>query len=576
MSENRFKPAWIDQEPPARSYRSLFKWGDAKTFKHPNDRLYAYLKETFDLEDKDFYEPKNIGLEEVKFKKKSNLTSAQIKGLEEIVGGENLNLDEFNRLKSSYGKTMHDILRLRKKKVENIPDAVVHPRSTEEVEKIVVFCNQQRIPIYTLGGQSSVTRATEAVQGGIALNMTTHMYRILSFNEINHTVTVQPGIFGPDLESQLNAAVELFQTKHNYTCGHFPQSFEYSTVGGWIATFSSGQQSTYYGDIKDLVVSQKYVSPAGILESKDFPASATGPDINQIFMGSEGSFGILVEATLKIFRNIPEGRRYFSFIFPDWQSATAASREISQSQQGLPSVLRISDAEETDIALKLYGVEGSILDKFIRMRGFRPMERCLLLGQVDGHPRITTKIKANLKAIARKNRGMYSTGWVTKKWSVGRFKDPYLRDDLQDYGIYIDTLECSVKWDNLDKVYKNVRNQVKKRDKTILMSHASHFYAQGTNLYFIFIAKMKNDAEFYKLQKTIVNAMLKSGASLSHHHGVGKLFALWFENYLGKNELNLLRAIKKFLDPKNILNPGGTLALDKNFDDQIVKKEKRN
>ncbi len=559
------KPNWIKVPPIPGSYRSLLKWGDPSVMKHPTPRLYEFLKMTFAMEDADFQKPINPGDEAIEKVLPVNLKKSAISFFRTLLGEENILTDSFSRIKASYGKSTIDAWRLRDKRVEHVPDVVLRPRNAEDVQQIVSFASRNKIAIYPVGGRSSVTAAFEAVKKGIALDMTAFMNRVLDFDEQNQTITVEPGMYGPELEKILQQSRKLFLTKHDYTCGHFPQSFEFSTVGGWVATFSSGQQSTYYGDFRDMVVAQSYVTPIGRFQTKGFPASATGPDLNHIFIGSEGTFGVLVAITIKIFRHQPEGTRRFSFMFRDWQSALTAVREVSQAQAGLPSLFRLSDAEETAIALKLYGIEGTLIDFYLKTRGYSSGARCLVLGQVDGNTRITKTVRRNISHICKKNGGLSTTGYVVEKWEKGRFKDPYLREDLQDYGIIIDTLECSVSWSNLQQVHTQVRRYVKKREQTILMSHASHFYAQGTNLYFIYIGRFQDETEYLDFQKGIVDTMIKAGGSISHHHGIGKMFAPWLEEFLGSHELQLLKSIKNYLDPNLIMNPGGTLALDSNF-----------
>jgi len=326
-------------------------------------------------------------------------------------------------------------------------------------------------------------------------------------------------------------------------------------------TRGAGQNSTYYGKAEDLVLSQEYITPVGTIKTVDVPAYATGPNIDQIMIGSEGSYGILVAVTLKIFRYQPENTRRFGFIFPDWPRATAAAREVMQSEFGFPSVFRLSDPEETDVAFKLYGVEGTPIDTLVSLRGFKKGERCLMLGTVDGDAAYTATVKRRLREVCRAHGGMYTTGFITKKWEHGRFADPYMREDLQDYGILIDTLECATNWDDLPKVHQHVRAYVKSRPQTVCMTHMSHCYPQGANLYFIFIAKIDHE-EFKEFHRGILDAVQASGATMSHHHGIGKMTAPWLEGQIGSDELEVLRALKRHFDPKNVLNPGGTLALD--------------
>ncbi|MCS7174191.1 FAD-binding oxidoreductase [Pseudothermotoga sp.] len=557
-----FKPNWIEQIAPNNSYRSIFKWGDPGYFKHPNEKLYELMKETFELTDEHFKEPINPGFEEVKVDVPIKLESRHIEVFQKMLGPENVRFDDYSRVKASFGKTMFDLMRLREKRIENLPDLVLFPKDREDVVKIVKYCNDHCIAIYPRGGGSTVTRGTECVKGGVCVDFTKHMNRILKLNEINHTVTVEPGIYGPKLEQALNEAPKIFGTKHRYTCGHLPQSFEYSTVGGWVVTRGAGQNSTYYGKIEDLVVCQEYITPIGEIKTKEYPRAALGPSIDQMMIGSEGAYGLLVSVTLKIFRYMPQNDQRFSFIFPSFHSAIEACREITQAGFGFPAVMRLSDPEETEIAFRLYGVKDTILDRLISLRGMKSMERCLLLGIAQGEKNYAKNVKRQIMKIARSFGAIYTTGYVAKRWEKGRFTDPYLRDDLHDFGIIIDTLECAVAWDQVEHVYKMVREYCKKRPKTVVMSHCSHFYPQGTNLYFIFIGMFKDIEEFVEYQSGILDNIVKSGAALSHHHGVGKLFAPWFEACIGRNQLEVLRALKKHFDPNNIMNPGGTLALD--------------
>jgi alkyldihydroxyacetonephosphate synthase len=519
------------------------------------------MKEVFDLDDDYFREPQKLGLEEVTADVPVSMAAEHAAFFRELLGEENVTDEVYARVRVSYGKTMFDALRLRNHEVENLPDLVLHPRDRSDVEKIVRYCHDNEIPLYTYGAGSSVTRGTECIKGGVSIHLGTHMNRVLSLNTTNQTVTVEPGILGPALEEVLNEARERYGAPHAYTCGHFPQSFEFSSAGGWVVTRGAGQNSTYYGKAEDLVLSQEYVTPVGEIKTVDVPAYATGPNLDQLMIGSEGAYGILVAVTLKVFRHQPENTRRFSFIFPDWPRATAAVREIMQGEFGFPSVFRLSDPEETDVAFKLYGVEGTPIDTLVSLRGMKKGERCLMLGTVDGDAAYTSMVKRRLRRVCRAHGGMYTTGLITKKWEHGRFADPYMREDLQDYGILIDTLECATNWDDLPKVHEQVRAYVKARPQTVCMTHMSHCYPQGANLYFIFIAKM-GKAEFAEFHRGLLDAIQASGATMSHHHGIGKMTAPWLEGQIGSDELEVLRALKRHFDPKNILNPGGTLALD--------------
>jgi len=451
---NSFIPDWIEEPPEKYSYRSIFKWGDPKGFKHPNKPLYDLMKEKLGLTDDDFRRREH-------------------EGHEKVVCDTPVGLD-----------------------------IVVHPRDKKDVQKIVSYCHNEKIPIYAYGGGSSVNFGHMPVKGGISLVLKTHMNKIVEFNETDQTVRVQPGMMGPAYEEALNKAPENFSAKRGYTGGHFPQSFEYSSVGGWVLTLGSGQQSSYYGDAYDLVLSQEFVTPVGEIKTLDYAATATGPKINDIMKGSEGSFGILTELTMKVFCHMPENQKDFAFIFPR---------------------------------------------------------------HTEGEKGFSLHVKKMVKQACKKHGAMYLTGYPMRNWRKGRYSDPYMREDLQDYGIITDTVESSVGWSNLHKLHQGVRSFVKSRPHTMCLTHASHFYPQGTNLYFIFIAKYKDIDEYKKFLDGIMGAIQQYGGSISHHHGVGKMFGPFMEKHLGKNQMDVLRALKQHFDPNNIMNPGGQLGLDESI-----------
>jgi len=550
---------WINKAPRKGSFRSIFKYGDPKGFKHPNNRLVKELKEKFNMTNGDFRKMESTGDNLVGEEIKSQLSLEQINNFISISGEKNVISKQYDRLKYSSGKTVEEAMNLRLGIIKKISDLVIHPRNKEEIAEIIKYCNKQSIPIYVIGGGSSVNYGYYPEKGGVSLVLSTHLNKVLHLNEINQTVKVEAGIMGPAFENTLNNAPEIFKAKHSYTCGHFPQSFEYSTVGGWFITLGSGQQSSYYGDAGDLVLGVEMISPSGTIITKEYPATASGPKILDIIKGSEGIFGIIVSLTWKIFRYQPENRKRFSFIFPNWQAGVNACREISQGEFGMPAVFRISDAEETHHGLKLYGIEGTIFDKLMTWRGYKPKERCLFLGTADGEKGFTKNIKSRVRRICKKYGAMNLSSFPVKKWEPGRYQDPYLREDLMDYGILMDTLETGVNWDQLHQIHQQVRTFIKSRPNTICMTHASHFYAQGTNLYFIFIIKEKDIEAYHNFHEGIIDTIQKSGGSLSHHHGIGRMISKWMPKHLGNNQINVLKALKEHFDPNNIMNPGSLL-----------------
>ena len=563
-----FKPEWERVPPPEGSFRSILKWGDPSEFKEPNERLYALMKTRFGLGDADFRTKSATGEDPVPDTLPSRLPKEDLEAFRSILGDEGLSTRVYDRLSVAYGKTMDDLYRLRQGIMENLPDAVAYPADIDQIEALVVRCRDRHIPIYVYGGGSSVTRGVEAVKGGLTLDMRRRFNRVISFNETDQTVTVQAGLSGPALEDALNRAPELFGASRPYTCGHFPQSFEYSSVGGWVVTRGAGQNSTYYGNIRDLVMGHVYVTPRGRLSSSGLPAHAVGPEIDEIMMGSEGAFGVLCHVTLKVFRYTPENRRKLSFLFRDWESAQMAARQMMQDESGRPSVFRLSDPEETDMMLTMYGVESGVSEAVLTALGYHPGKRCLFLGWSEGERGFARNLARRMKRIARRHGGFSLTGYPVSRWEHGRFTDPYLRESLQDYGIIIDTMECGVTWDMMGRVHEQVRSFAKSRPNTICMTHLSHAYPQGANLYFIFIGKFRDREEYREYQYGIFDNIQAAGASMSHHHGVGKMTAMWVEDSIGAEAMALFRALKAHFDPTNIMNPGGTLGLDMTEDDR--------
>jgi len=558
-----FEPAWITKEAPKNSYRSIFRWGDPTYFSWPKENLYGMLKEAFHMSDEDFKKyDGSTGMDEVRLASPSKMSEEHLAAFRKIVGDEFVRTDDYARLSVAYGKTMYDVLRIRQNVIENLPEAVLYPDTREQIEAIVAYCSVHKIPVYVYGGGSSVTRGVECVKGGISLDMRLRFNKVIAFNEIDQTITVQAGMSGPKLEHTLNDAQKLFGAKRAYTCGHFPQSFEYSSVGGWVVTRGAGQNSTYYGKIEDIVTEQKYATPIGNIVTSRYPREATGPSLNHIMMGSEGAFGVLTDVTLRVFRLTKENRKMFSYMFKTWQDGMDATREMMQCEAGFASVFRLSDAEETDVMMRLYGVDESPLAKIFSLKGFVPMKRSLFLGWSEGEKGFSKNVAKNIHRIAKKYGGMSLTGIVTKSWEKGRFTDPYLRDSMQDFGIVTDTLECTVMWSNMEEVHQKVREYCHSRPDTIVTTHLSHAYPQGANLYFIFFAKMNTLDDYLTYHRGILDAIQKSGATMSHHHGIGKMFGPWLEGQMGRLEYSTLKTLKNHFDPDNIMNPGGTLGLD--------------
>lgn len=537
------------------TFRDILKWGDKRETKIDPGTLRV-IQDAFNFTSNELSQKYLFGDMETKIEKPVGLALEIIEQFKAIVGEDNVKLDDYSRASHAYGKCYSDLLLLRMGRVSTPPDAVIFPTSIGDVVQIVELCNKHGIPITPFGGHSSVTRGVETPKGGISLDLTKHLNQVVEVNEINTTATVQPGMFGPAFEEHLN--------KLGFTCGHFPQSFEYSTVGGWFAAKGAGQASTGYGKIEHMVLAVKVVAPSGVIETKNYPASAQGWDLHQLFAGSEGTLGVIVEITMKIRRNQPQNTQLAAFVFKDFESAVGAMRNAMQSGVGLPHLYRISDPEETEVAFKTKGLEGTLADKVLTALGYKSASRCLMFVSVEGSSAYTRQVVKSVKRINRKH-GAFSLGAKpTRKWLEKRYHSAYMRDPLMDLGIMTDTLETAVMWDNLIPLWSKVREYLKKRDKTVVMAHISHVYENGANLYFTFLSPMEKGNElndYFEYHKGLIDTINDNKGSLSHHHGVGRALAPWMEKQLGVKNMELMQAIKNHLDPKGIMNPGNTLGL---------------
>lgn len=540
-----------------KTYRDIFKWGDKRETTIDKGTIDV-IKEKFRFTDSELEQKHLYGNQEVNLESQIQLNKEILNQLTEIVGKENIQTDDFSRANHAFGKSYYELLKLRKAEVSTPPDAVIYPRSEDDIVKILNICNKNRIAVTPFGGQSSVTRGVETSKGGISLDLTKHFNKVLDVNEINSIATVQSGMFGPAFEEYLN------NYGAKYSCGHFPQSFEYSTVGGWVAAKGAGQASTGYGKIENMILSMKVITPSGIIETKTYPASAQGWDIHQTFIGSEGTLGIITQVTMKIRKYRPDNTKYASFIFKNFESAVNAMRTVMQSGIGVPHLFRISDPEETEIAFKTKNFDGTFADKFLNVLGYKSPERCLMFVAVEGSKSYTNQVISSIKKISKRYKAFSLGALPTKKWLEQRYSSAYLRDPLMDLGIMTDTLETAVMWDNLIPLWSAVRKYLKSREKIVAMVHISHVYENGTNLYFTFLSPMKKGDElneYIEYHKGIIETIQANKGSLSHHHGVGRILAPWMENELGKESLNLMQAIKDHLDPNGIMNPGNTLGL---------------
>lgn len=499
---------------------------------------------------------------------KSRLNADAISRLKEIVGNNQVRDDDYERAFHARGKSYHDLLYVRAGKLEVAPDAVVYPRSIDEVELVLKYCLKNNIALVPYGGGSSVVGGVNAQSGAldravITLDMTL-MNRVLKIDKKSMTATLQAGIYGPELEKALN--------EHGVTLSHFPQSFEFSTLGGWIAARGAGQQSNRYGKAEKWLVSAVLVTPKGIWKTESTPASAAGPNLNQLVAGSEGTLGIICEATVKI-HEVPEEKDYRGYLFKDFASGVKAVRAINHADIPV-AMVRLSDAPETYFFQAASGGSGSGLKAklqslYLKAKGLTAP--CLMLVGLEGDKESVVYARTRTAAIAERYGATAIGTGAGKKWYQGRFHSPHMRDPMMDHGLGIDTLETSTNWANMlplhEKVTKAIdeaisANTPEPGERGIVMAHVSHSYPDGASLYFTFLFPRKLDDEvsqWLAIKRAASDAILAGGGTISHHHGVGTDHAPWLAEEKGPQGYRLLKTLKAECDPDGILNPGKLL-----------------
>jgi len=459
----------------------------------------------------------------------------------------------------SVGRSYYDVIRLRTNKIKNFVDLVIYPHNLKDIEQVLKWAMLKKIAIVPFGGGSSVVGGLEAIKtkgqkAVISLDLT-RLDKLIEINETDRTATFEAGIYGPKLEQALNAK--------GYTLGHFPQSFEYSTLGGWVAARSAGQQSNKYGSIETLVANLEIITPAGVIKSLDFNHIANGPDTNQIFTGSEGLLGIITQVKVKVSR-LPKERTYFAFMVESFLLGCELVKNISQNNIPV-SMARLSDEAETiqfetlaSLGKDTSKVKSIIQDLVLKKKNLYH-SRCLLIIGLEGDKHITAFHKKSIQFLAKTYGALYLGEKAGKNWLKGRFNMPFLRNHLLDYGIAVDTLETSCNYSKAKIVHKEVVQALKKATGGTVLCHLSHSYHDGACLYFTVIYEMdlKNPIkQWQKLKKDASDVLIKNGVSMSHHHGIGVDHKPWYQKQLSPALLKSLKQIKKTLDVKNIMNPG--------------------
>jgi alkyldihydroxyacetonephosphate synthase len=464
-------------------------------------------------------------------------------------------LDPIDRLRHARGHSLPDWIALRSGRIGPIPDGVAYPMSGDDVRELIDHAARQHIHLIPYGGGTSVVGHINPLDRDTPV-LTVDMGRMnqmIALDSESRLATFGAGVTGPQIEAQLRA--------NGLTLGHYPQSWEYSTLGGWIATRSSGQQSLYYGRIEALFAGGTVETPSGRLTLPLFPASAAGPDLRQMVLGSEGRMGIVTEATVQA-SPLPEREVFQAVFFPDFEQGMAAVRQMVH----LPlSMLRLSTAIETETTLALAGRPRQIetLEGLLRARGVGEGKTMLMFGYTGSARLARPTIRAALAAAGHHGGVHLGIGRIFgTQWQKSRFRTPYLRNTLWDMGYAIDTVETATTWDNVPAMVAAMEAALRaEEDPIYVFTHLSHLYAQGASVYTTYAFRLSADpdetlARWRHLKHAISTAIIEQGGTISHQHGVGVDHMLYLGAEKGPLGMEALRTLWHQFDPERIMNPG--------------------
>jgi alkyldihydroxyacetonephosphate synthase len=534
-------------------------WGDPA---HPPGlpaHALEFLRETVGLAER----PRPpVALEHVRLPTPAT-SPAQLAALRAIVGSERVRDGHAERVLHAAGKGYPDLVRLRMGEPEGAPDAVVYPDGHEQLRALLELCARNSLAVVPFGGGTSVVGGVAPLRGehgGVLALDLSRMGEVIELDERSATVKVKAGIRAPALERRLAA--------HGLTLGHFPQSFEYVSLGGCAATRSAGQASSGYGAIEKMVLGLRLAAPAAEIALPAIPASAAGPGLRQLLVGSEGTLGVISELALRV-RPAPRERIYEGFFFEDFAAGEEALRTLAR-EHALPEVARLSDEQETRMSLALAGsggVKGRVGRAYLQLRGYSG--GCIAILGFEGDGEELAGRRRRALALVREHGGLAVGRAPGEAWSKGRFAAPYLRDELLTHGVMVETLETAAQWSDLPALHRSVGAAISGAlagagTPGLVMCHLSHVYETGASLYFTLIARQREGDELDQwraVKQAAGEAIMAGGGTITHHHAVGRDHARWMEREIGFGGIAALRALKSELDPTGIMNPGKTLPL---------------
>ena len=517
-------------------------WGDPAAAKPLSPGIRSLLSQALGIEGTDLDEPT---LEQVRLRP-SAVSPADRDSLTAIVGAAHVIVDDRARLLRAGGKSTLDLLRRKDFGIQNAPDAVLVPGDDNEVAEILRFCADRSIAVVPFGGGTTVVGGVDPERGDFKAVVSLDLRRfdaLHSLDDVSWEAELGAGLTGPEAERLLG--------ERGFSLGHFPQSFRFATIGGFAATRSSGQNSAGYGRFNDMVRGLRAVTPAGVLDVGRAPESAAGPDLRQLFIGSEGAFGIITRVRVRV-HPVPETTRYEAWSFPDFATGADALRSVVQTGTG-PTVIRLSDEAETGVNL---ATTDNIGEQQIT-------GGCLAITAFEGTEAHVASRHAETRDLLAAKGGTSLGEAPAQAWEHGRFNAPYLRDALLSAGALCETLETATNWSNLGTLKAAVTEALtsslaESGTPALVLCHISHVYPTGASLYFTVVAAQRgNPIEQWRKAKTAASeAMMRAGGTITHHHAVGADHRPWMRSEVGDLGVTVLRAVKAALDPAGILNPG--------------------
>lgn len=470
--------------------------------------------------------------------------------------------DAEDRLRHARGQSLPDWFAVRSGEFDVFPDGVAFPENSEEVQTLLQYAQEHQLDVIPYGGGTSVVGHINPEADGrpvLTIDMT-RMNKLMALDKESQIATFGAGTVGPLVESTLAA--------EGYTLGHYPQSWELSTIGGWVASRSSGQQSMRYGRIEQMFAGGRIETLQGTLDIPTIPASSAGPDVREMFMGTEGRLGIITEVKARV-TPLPEKEAFHVVFFPSWEIAVKAVREIVQNKIQL-SMMRVSNKTETFTQLKLAGsgVAITLLEKFLDFRGAGADKSMFTFG-VTGSSAQCRSARKLAMAIAKRHGGVNTGTTLGKRWEHSRFRSPYLRHGLWDAGFAVDTMETAIDWVRIPEAVAGIEAALNgaldsEGESIHVFSHLSHLYGQGSSIYTTYIFRAGDNyqqsyARWQKLKAAGAQAIVEYGGTISHQHGVGKDHAKYLPAEKGELGIKAIQGLVDTFDPEHQMNPGKLL-----------------